>query len=147
LLPNLSETLTTGETDMNSKYTRNSLIHRAMQSLDRFPRSPEQLRTSLAHMSIARFNEAVTEPLWRDGLANNEGGMISLTKLGREKLSELGSVKEKLPSSHKTEIMNVQYDGAELRVKPVRSGAAHHEDLPSRIGGKLHHRDGRVECA
>ena len=130
---------------MNSKYTRNSLIHRAMQSLDRFPRSPEQLRTSLAHMSIARFNEAVTEPLWRDGLANNEGGMISLTKLGRDKLTELGAVKEKLPSSHKTEIMNVAYDGAELKIKSVRQGADYHESLPSRIGKTLTYRDGRVE--
>jgi hypothetical protein len=130
---------------MNSKYTRNSLIHRAMQSLDRFPRSPEQLRTSLAHMSIVRFNEAVTEPLWRDGLANNEGGIIALTKLGRDKLAELGAVKEKLPPSHRTAIIHTPYDGAELRVKPVREGADHHENLPSRIGKNLTYRDGRVE--
>ena len=130
---------------MNSKYTRNSLIHRAMQSLDRFPRSPEQLRTSLAHMSIVRFNEAVTEPLWRDGLANNEGGMISLTKLGRDKLAELGAVKEKLPSSHRAAIIHQPYDGSELKIKPIRNGAEHHEDHPSRIGNRLTYRDGRVE--
>jgi hypothetical protein len=130
---------------MNSTYTRNSLIHQAMESLDRLPRFPEQLRTSLANISIARFNEAVTEPLLRDGLAKNDNGVMVLTALGREKISQLGMTKLKLPSSHKNFIMNVPYDGAELRIKPVRQGAEQHESFPSRVGSQLRYRDGRVE--
>ena len=130
---------------MNSTYTRNSLIHQAMESLDRLPRSPEQLRTSLANISIARFNEAVTEPLLRDGLAENYNGVMVLTALGREKISQLGMTKLKLPSSHKNFIMNVLYDGAVLRIKPVRLGAEQHESFPSRVGSQLRYRDGRVE--
>lgn len=131
---------------MKSTYTRNSLIHQALESLDRLPRSPEKLRTNLANISIARFNEAVTEPLVRDGMARLDGGVLVLTALGREKISELGMTKTKLPASHKNSIMNVPYDGAELRVKPVRIGADQHEDFPSRVGSKLHYRDGRVEA-
>jgi hypothetical protein len=130
---------------MNSTYTRNSLIHQAMESLDRLPRSPEQLRTNLANISINRFNEAVTEPLLRDGLARIEDNVMVLTALGREKISELGMTKTKLPASHKNSIMNVAYDGAELRVKPVRLGAEQHESFPSRTGNQLHYRDGRSE--
>ena len=132
---------------MKSTYTRNSLIHQALESLDRFPRTPEQLRTSLAYISIARFNEAVTEPLLRDGLARHEGDILVLTSLGREKISFLGTTKTKLPSSHKSTFMNVPYDGAELRIKPVRLGADQHEIFPSRVENKLHYRDGRIEVA
>ena len=131
---------------MKSTYTRNSLIHQALESLDRLPRAPEKLRTNLANISIARFNEAVTEPLVRDGMARLDGGVLVLTALGREKISELGMTKTKLPASHKNSIMNVPYDGAELRVKPVRIGADQHENFPSRVGSKLHYRDGRVEA-
>ena len=130
---------------MKSTYTRNSLIHQAMESLDRLPRSPEQLRTNLANISIGRFNEAVTEPLLRDGLVKNENGVMVLTALGREKISQLGMTKIKLPASHKNSIMNVPYDGAELRIKPVRQGADQHESFPSRAGSQLRYRDGRVE--
>ena len=130
---------------MNSTYTRNSLIHQAMEALERLPRSPEQLRTNLANISIGRFNEAVTEPLLRDGLARIEGNVMVLTALGREKISALGMTKTKLPASHKNFIMNVPYDGAELRVKPVRLGAEQHESFPSRTGNQLHYRDGRSE--
>lgn len=130
---------------MKSTYTRNSLIHQALESLDRLPRSPDQLRTNLANISIARFNEQVTEPLLRDGLARSEGGVMVLTALGREKISELGMTKTKLPNSHKAALVNVPYDGAELKKKPVRQGAEQHEHFPSRTGNRLAYRDGRVE--
>lgn len=130
---------------MKSTYTRNSLIHQALESLDRQPRSPENLRTNLANISITRFNEAVTEPLLRDGLARNQDGMMWLTALGREKIAELGMTKTKLPNSHKHEISKLPYNGAELRVKPVRQGADQHESFPSRVGSRLSYRDGRVE--
>jgi hypothetical protein len=130
---------------MNSTYTRNSLIHQAMESLDRLPRSPEQLRTSLANISIARFNEAVTEPLLQDGLARIENNVMVLSALGREKINFLGMTKTKLPASHKAALMNVPYDGAELRVNPARPSADQHESFPSRNGNQLHYRDGRVE--
>ena len=130
---------------MKSTYTRNSLIHQALESLDRLPRSPEQLRTNLVTISMTRFNEAVTEPLLRDGLARHEGGILVLTALGREKISFLGMTKTKLPASHKAALMHVPYDGAELRVKPARTSADQHEKFPSRVGNHLHYRDGRVE--
>jgi hypothetical protein len=130
---------------MKSTYTRNSLIHQALESLDRLPRSPDQLRTNLANISIARFNEQVTEPLLRDGLARSEGGVMVLTALGREKIAELGMTKSKLPSSHKLETPRTPYDGAELKTKPVRIDADQHEQYPSRVGNRLAYRDGRVE--
>lgn len=130
---------------MKSTYTRNSLIHQAMEALERLPRSSEQLRANLANISIGRFNEAVTEPLLKDGLARYEGGVLVLSALGREKISFLGMTKTKLPASHKAALMNVPYDGAELRVKPARPSAEQHENFPSRVGNSLHYRDGRVE--
>lgn len=130
---------------MKSTYTRNSLIHQAMEALDRVPRSPEQLRTNLVNISIARFNEAVTEPLLRDGLARNEDGVMWLTMLGREKIAELGMTKSRLPSSYKLESPKTSYDGAELKVRPVRIDADQHESFPSRTGNQLRYRDGRVE--
>ena len=130
---------------MKSTYTRNSLIHQAMESLERIPRSPEQLRTNLVNISIKRFNEAVTEPLLRDGLARYEEGVMWLTALGREKIAELGMTKSKLPSSHKLEVPRTPYDGAELKTKPVRIDADQHEQYPSRVGSRLAYRDGRVE--
>lgn len=130
---------------MNSTYTRNSLIHQALESLDRLPRPTEQLRTNLATISMNRFNEAVTEPLLRDGLARNDGGVMYLTTLGREKLATLGMTKAKLPTSHKSAIMNIPYDAAELLLKPVRYNADQHESFPSRVGNYLHYRDGRIE--
>jgi len=130
---------------MKSTYTRNSLIHQAMESLDRVPRSPEQLRTNLANISIARFNEQVTEPLFRDGLARYEDGVMWLTALGREKIAALGMTKSKLPASHKLELPRTPYDGAELRTRPVRIDADQHESYPSRAGNQLRYRDGRVE--
>jgi hypothetical protein len=130
---------------MKSTYTRNSLIHQALEALDRLPRSPEQLRTNLVTISMTRFNEAVTEPLLQDGLARHEGGVLVLTALGREKISFLGMTKTKLPSSHKNAIMNIPYDAAELLLKPVRYNADQHESFPSRVGNHLHYRDGRVE--
>ena len=116
-----------------------------MEALERLPRSPEQLRTNLANISIGRFNEAVTEPLLRDGLARIENNVMVLSALGREKISFLGMTKTKLPASHKAALMNVPYDGAELRVKPARPKADQHEGFPSRNGNQLHYRDGRVE--
>lgn len=130
---------------MKSTYTRNSLIHQAMEALERLPRSPEQLRTNLANISIGRFNEAVTEPLLRDGLARIEGNVMVLSALGREKISALGMTKTKLPASHKLELPRTPYDGAELRARPVRIDADQHEQFPSRVGTKLSYRDGRVE--
>lgn len=130
---------------MKSTYTRNSLIHQAMEALERLPRSPEQLRTNLANISIRRFNEAVTEPLLQDGLARIEGNVMVLSALGREKISALGMTKTKLPASHKAALMNVPYDGAELKAKPARTNAEQHESFPSRNGNQLHYRDGRVE--
>lgn len=130
---------------MKSTYTRNSLIHQALEMLDRLPRTAEQLRTSIANISITRFNEAVTEPLLRDGMARNENGLVYLTPLGREKLSALGMTKTKLPASHKAQLMHVPYDGAELKRHPYRIGSDQHKSYPSRVGNKLHYRDGRIE--
>jgi len=132
---------------MKSTYTRNSVIHRAFESLDRLPRSLEQLRTKLSNISITRFNEAVTNPLVQDKLARIEFGMLCLTDLGRDKLAELGATKTKLPSTHKFEISEDPYLGEELKVKPVRPGADQHEKFPSRVGSRFHYRDGRVEVA
>ena len=130
---------------MKSTYTRNSLIHQALEYLDRLPRPAEQLRTNLATISMTRFNEAVTEPLLRDGMARNEGGVLYLTLLGREKFAEMGMTKTKLPTSHKNAIINIPYDGAELLSKPTRLNADQHENFPSRVGNHLHYRDGRFE--
>jgi hypothetical protein len=129
---------------MKSKYTRNSLIHQALESLDRLPRSPELLRTNLASISIFRFNEAVTDPLLKDKLASLQDGVLHLTGLGKDKLAELGATKAKLPSVHKLALSKDPYLGAELKVKPVRPGADQHESFPSRVGGELRYRDGRV---
>lgn len=130
---------------MKSKYTRGSLIHQAIESLDRLPRSPEQLRTALDNISIARFNEYVTEPLLRDGFAMLNENMLYLTAAGREKFSELGMCKRRLPTSHKAELIRTTYDGKELKVAAVRLGADDHMRFPSRVGNALRYRDGRVE--
>jgi hypothetical protein len=130
---------------MKSKYTRNSLIHQALESLDRHPRSPEELRTSLINISINRFNEYVTVPLLADNLANHEDGVMYLTAFGREKLSELGMVKSKLPSSHKLNMMGTHYDGKELAVSVMRPGADDHMKWPSRVNNELYYKDGTVE--
>ena len=105
---------------MKSKYTRGSLIHQAIESLERLPRSPEQLRTSLNNISIARFNQYVTEPLLRDGFAMLNENVLYLSAAGREKFSELGMCKTRLPSSHKADLLNTTYDGKELQIAAVR---------------------------
>jgi hypothetical protein len=130
---------------MKSKYTRGSLIHQAIESLDRMPRSPEQLRTSLDNISIKRFNEYVTEPLVRDGFALIKENMMYLTALGREKFSELGMCKTRLPPSHRAELIRTVYEGKELQAAAVRVGADDHMRFPSRVGNRLHYRDGQVE--
>jgi hypothetical protein len=130
---------------MKSKYTRGSLIHQAIESLDRMPRSPEQLRTSLDNISIKRFNEYVTYPLVNDGFAVIKEDMMYLTALGREKFSELGMCKTRLPPSHRAELISTTYDGKELKVAAVRVGADDHMRFPSRVGNTLRYRDGRIE--
>jgi len=130
---------------MKSKYTRGSLIHQAIESLDRMPRSPEQLRTSLDNISIKRFNEYVTYPLINDGFAVIKEDMMYLTALGREKFSELGMCKTRLPPSHRAELISTTYDGKELKVAAVRVGADDHMRFPSRVGNTLRYRDGRIE--
>jgi hypothetical protein len=99
----------------------------------------------LLNISISRFNEYVTEPLIADGFAKNEEDFLYLTTRGREKYYELGMVKSKLPSSHKTDIMETTYDGAELKLSAVRLGADDHMKFPSRNGNELRYRDGTVE--
>jgi len=130
---------------MKSTYTRGSLIHRSIELLERQPRAPEDLRRMLLNISIARFNEYVTTPLIADGFAKHEGGVLYLTAFGREKYSELGMVKSKLPASHKADVMGTTYDGAELKLNAVRVGADNHASFPSRTGNQLRYRDGRVE--
>jgi hypothetical protein len=132
---------------MKSKYTRGSLIHQAIESLERLPRSPEQLRTTLDNISIARFNQYVTEPLLRDGFAMLNENVLYLSAAGREKFSELGMCKTRLPSSHKADLLNTTYDGKELQIAAVRVGADDHMRFPSRVGSQLRYRDGQVEVA
>lgn len=130
---------------MKSKYTRGSLIHQAIESIERLPRSPEQLRTLLNNISMARFNEYVTGPLLADGLALIKENMIYLTAKGREKFSELGMCKTQLPPSHRAELLTTTYDGKELKISAVRVGADNHMGCPSRVNNTLRYRDGRVE--
>jgi len=130
---------------MKSTYTRGSLIHRCMEHIDRQPRSPDALRNMMVNISIARFNEYVTEPLIADGFAKHEEGVLYLTLLGREKDAELGMVKSKLPASHRADMMGTTYDGAELRLSAVRLGADDHMKFPSRNGNELRYRNGQVE--
>ena len=130
---------------MKSKYTRGSLIHQAIEALDRQPRSPGQLRTALNNISIARFNQYVTEPLVQDGLALIKNEVMYLTALGREKFSDLGMCKTKLPPSHKAELLHTTYDGKELMIAAVRAGADNHMSFPSRVNNSLRFRDGRVQ--
>jgi hypothetical protein len=130
---------------MKSTYTRGSLIHRSMEHLERQPRAPESLRNMLLNISISRFNEYVTAPLIADGFAKQEEDVLYLTTKGREKYYELGMVKSKLPSSHKTDIMGTTYDGAELKLSAVRLGADDHIKFPSRNGNELRYRNGTVE--
>jgi hypothetical protein len=130
---------------MKSKYTRGSLIHQAIEALDRQPRSSLQLRTALHNISIKRFNEYVTKPLLRDGLALLNGDVMYLSILGREKYSELGMCKSQLPPSHRAELLKTTYEGAELKMAAVRRGADDHTRFPSRVNNVLIYRDGRVE--
>jgi hypothetical protein len=130
---------------MKSKYTRGSLIHQAIEAIERQPRSPNQLRTVLDNISIARFNQYVTEPLLKDGFALLNGDVMYLTALGREKFSELGMCKSRLPPSHKAEMLHTTYDGKELKMAAVRPGADNHMGFPSRVNDTLRYRDGRVE--
>ena len=131
---------------MKSKYTRGSLIHQAIESLDRIPRSPEQLRTSLDNISMQRFNQYVTGPLVADGLALIKENVMYLTAKGREKFSELGMCKTKLPPSHKAELLNSVYEGKELKVAAVRAGADDHMRFPSRVNNTLRFRNGTVKA-
>jgi len=130
---------------MKTKYTRGSLIHQAMESLERLPRPPEQLRTKLNNISMTRFNQYVTEPLVSDGMALIKENMMYLTAKGREKLSHLGMHKIQLPPPQRTALPTTTYEGKELMGAAVRVGADDHMDCPSRVNNKLHYRDGRVE--
>lgn len=130
---------------MKSKYTRGSLVHQTMEAIERQPRSPNKLRTLLDNISIGRFNQYVTEPLLKNEFALLNDDVLYLTALGREKLSELGMCKTKLPSLHRAEILHTTYDGKELKMAAVRPNADDHMSFPSRVNNSLRFRDGRVE--
>ena len=133
---------------INSKYSRGSYIHRALERIEREPQTRDRLRREIASVSIARFNESIIQPLITDGFATIDREVLMITEKGRAKYEELGPVKDKLPptfaGARKNNVFAGTYDGKELRPQQNRLEGNDHLALPSRVDDTLYYRDGRV---
>jgi len=129
---------------MISKYTRGSKIHRALAHLGILPREPNEL-VKLINFgeSATRFQNQILSPLKDDGFARWEGDKFVITELGKEKLLELGQIKNRLPGID-SKPKHIPLNLRDYLSPIFRVGADDHEQYPSRVGDSLFYRDGRV---
>lgn len=135
---------------MISKYTKNSKIHQALEALSFLPVDAIELRRKIHFReSMQRFEHYIVLPLTSDKLVKLTDYKFVITDLGLHRLSELGTVKKMLAPTPARNFVPTKIDpyrGDELRPQQMRPEANIHFEFPSRIGNKLHYRDGRVEA-
>jgi hypothetical protein len=129
---------------MIPKYTRGSKIHRALAHLGILPREPNDL-VKLINFgeSATRLQNQILSPLKDDGFARWEGDKFVITELGKEKLLELGQIKNRLPGID-SKPKHIPLNLRDYLSPIFRVGADDHEQYPSRVGDSLFYRDGRV---
>jgi hypothetical protein len=132
---------------------RNAGSHRILEALCARERSSKELKNIAGAInSILRFEGEYMNRLVNNGLVEQVGaGWWRITPDGLQKLTELG------PSTVDSSSLNVAgprenswkeqppYEPKAELYTYVRRGSEDALRLPSRIGNKLHYRDGRVE--
>ena len=108
-----------------SLYTRGSMIHQGLEKISRYPLTEQEWRTQTKNISSDRFHMYVIGPLKKDGYVVMRDGFWCITTSGEAKLSDLGAIRERVPTSapqpHYT--MATTYNGDELKLKPAREHA------------------------
>jgi hypothetical protein len=128
-----------------AKFIRNSMLHRALDTLSHSPLNEFDLKRSIGFSaSMPRFNQHITIPLTNNHMVKRRETLYHITPAGEEALQTLGRLKIRMASTSKF-VPTGSYDGHELKMAAVRQGADNHMKLPSRVGDSLFYRDGRVE--
>ena len=129
---------------MKSTYTRGSLIHKALEKISRKPMSHLEWRQEVTDKPMADFQIKAIDPLIADGYVTTRDKIFIITRNGEDYLGYLGRVKMQLPKSELHHTMGTNYDGAELKKRPVRANSEQFLSYPSRVGSRLFYRDGTV---
>lgn len=131
---------------IESKYIRNSAIHRTLEAICMSSYTDIELKPKITRESMGRFIEWCIAPLLADKFIIKRKGVYESTEAGRNRLEHLGPSKKQIPHRKPSTWMErSMYDGAELKPKVMRPGSSDHEQCPSLMGNTRKWRDGREE--
>lgn len=134
------------------KVVANAGSHRILYALSFGAHTSKELKNIVGAInSVARFDGEYMARLISNGFVVRDSDYWHLTKSGREKLEYLGPARGlRLRGSMATQRVSSfgsaeTYDPSTYPSMPKRPGAEDFLECPSRMGDKLHYRDGRIK--
>lgn len=130
------------------KVVRNAGSHRILYALSFGVKGSKELKLVVGAInSISRFDGEYMQRLVGSGYVRRVTRGWAITKAGQEKLEELGPVHGLNPESRsfKDTIMKAPVYNPNTKPAPLRPGSEDFLKYPSRIGKRLHYRDGTVK--
>lgn len=130
------------------KVVRNAGSHRILHALSFGAKSSKELKNIVGAInSVSRFDGEYMMRLVSSGYVRRADAGWLLTRRGSQKLEELGpatGMRDK--NTRNTNLMNQPiYDPNKEHLTPLRPGALDFLKYPSRMGNRLHYRDGTVK--